>query len=129
MYLSRKKQLSPLFDLVFGDDFRASAHFGFSNTDHLSQDDEAFRLSLELPGYQKDDFQIEIKDDQLFVSANFDDETNRSDRYRKSFRKVFNIDLNHVDVDKVSASYDAGILRISLPKSEKMTKKIAISVN
>ena len=130
MYLSkRKNQLNPLFDFVFGNDFKATTSFSYSSSDHISQDENAYTLSLELAGYQKEDFQIEIKDDQLFVFADLDESITETNRYRKSFRKIYNLDLNNIDVDNVVASYEAGILEISLPKSEKLMKKIAISVN
>lgn len=127
--IRRKNQFAPLFDLVFGDDFKNSIHHGFSHADHITQDEDMFTLSIELPGYLKDDFQIEVKDHQLFVSADFDDKSDNNDRYRRSFKKVYNIDINHIDIDKIDATYESGILKIRLPKVEILTKKIAISVN
>ena len=130
MYLTkRKNQFNPLFDFVFGNDFKASTSFSYTKADHVSEDDNSYTLSVELPGYQKEDFQIEIKDEQLFLFAELDDKSIEADRYRKSFRKVYNLDLNHIDVDNIVASYESGILQISLPKTERTTKKIAISVN
>ena len=130
MYLTkRKNQFNPLFDFVFGNDFKATTSLTYTKADHVSEDDNAYTLSVELPGYQKEDFQIEINNDQLFIFAELDNKSKETDRYRKSFRKVYSLDLNHIDIDNVVASYESGILHLSLPKTEKMTKKIAISVN
>ena len=95
---------------------------------NLWETSDAFEVELAIPGYQKKDFSIQIKGDQLEISANKDDESDSDRRLlRRGFQfKQFKRDIRiseRVDRNAVKARYKQGILTIILPKLEKQKDK------
>ncbi len=123
----------------FNDDF-----WGFSGVNqqvnvpvNLRETDKAFEMSLVAPGLRKEDFKLNVTDNLLSISYEQKEEQNNQNKeegwlrkeYRmQSFSRSFTLD-DSVDVNKVSASYDNGILHLTLPKKEsaqRLTKTIEI---
>lgn len=100
----------------------------------VKENDKEYVLESELPGFLKEDIQIEIKDDILSIKAQHKEDkkedTNdfiKRERYYGTFQRSFY--LSNVDEDRISAEYNNGILKLILPKSEffkSNTKKIEI---
>lgn len=97
----------------------SSALAGF-RTD-VSDTGEAYKLECELPGFKKEDIQINIENDCLTISAERrsneeDKKTNfiKRERVYGSFTRSF--DVSGVDVDAIEASYNDGVLTVTLPK-------------
>lgn len=101
---------------------------------NIVEEDDGFILNLAAPGYEKDDFKLEIIKDQLIVSAERktvekeNEELSEADKdnvvhyvkrefsyqnFKRSFHLPENIELNTID-----ASYIDGILNIKLAKKE-----------
>ena len=123
----------------FNDDF-----WGFSGIDqqvnvpvNLRETGQAYEMSLIAPGLRKEDFKLNVTDDLLTVSYEQKQEHNeesaqegwlRKEYKMQSFSRSFNLD-DSVDVNKITASYDNGVLHLSLPKKEnarRITKTIEI---
>lgn len=85
----------------------------------IHEEDDHYLLELNLPGFEKDDIDIDIVDDVL--SIKYDGEE-KEDRWKKSFKKRFNLNAK-IDTNNVKASMDKGILSLILSKSEKMKSK------
>ena len=92
-------------------------------------------LNVELPGVARNSLHLEIKDDQLTVSANRMEDslgTAYSSIYHERaagihYQRVFQVNTE-IDRDKIQAVYDLGVLRIVLPKAQSaLPQKIAIS--
>ena len=92
-------------------------------------------LDLELPGIDKKDIKVEVKNKRLTISGERNEETaedgtdyfQRERRYGK-FERSFGLPET-VNEDKVSAHYKNGILTLTLQKSEKaLPKEIAVEV-
>jgi HSP20 family protein len=99
----------------------------------LSESDEAFTLKVELPGFSKDDVQVEIKDDRLILRGERKRETDvqaaryhRVERAYGFFRRSFMLPTA-VDADKAEATFKDGVLKLTLPKAEEAKPK-AISI-
>ena len=97
----------------------SSALAGF-RTD-VSDTGEAYKLECELPGFKKEDIQINNENDCLTLSAERhsneeDKKTNfiKRERVYGSFTRSF--DVSGVDVDAIEASYNDGVLTVTLPK-------------
>ena len=82
---------------------------------------EAYRLEAELPGFNKEDININIEDERMTISVErkSDSEDNkpnymRRERFYGSYSRSF--DLSGIDADNISASYADGILTLNLPK-------------
>lgn len=95
-----------------------------------------FEVTLELPGMSKKEFDITLNDNVLTISGerhayrNGDENERRYHRVESRFGR-FSRSLplpNIADMDKIKATYENGVLAISIPKlKEKAGRKINIS--
>ena len=97
---------------------------------------DRFILEAELPGFNKEDIKLDLKDGILTISAEHtekDDEKDQKGQYLRrerrygSFRRSF--DVTGVDENGITAAYNNGILELSLPKAVPVVpeaKRIAI---
>ncbi|TMT01691.1 Hsp20/alpha crystallin family protein [Apilactobacillus kunkeei] len=104
-------------------------------TDVIENDDE-FEVKAELPGFKKEDININYENDTLTIHAVHDlnkeqkDEKGkliRSERTSSDVSRSFY--LPDADTDKIGAKYDGGILDIMVPKSAEKQSKHSISIN
>lgn len=88
-----------------------------------------FRVKAELPGIEKKDIHVDVKDNVLTLkgerSAEKTDEGEhyyRRERSFGSFTRAFSLPEN-VDAAAIKADYKDGVLSISIPKPEKSVPK------
>lgn len=98
---------------------RKAPVFGF-RTD-VKENDNAYVLEAELPGFNKEDISVDITGDVLTVKAehNSENEENkdnyvRKERYYGSYSRSFNLD--GIDADAIEGAYRNGVLTLTLPK-------------
>lgn len=99
---------------------------------NIAENDHAYILSMAAPGLKKDEFNISLEHDKLFVSSmkstNDSVYTKREYDYN-GFKRSFNLSKD-IDRNEITASYDQGILEITLPKIqgevEQKVKRIEI---
>ncbi len=112
----------------FNDDF-----WGFNGLNHqvnvpvnVRDTDKSYEMSLVAPGLRKEDFKLNVTAELLTISYEQKEECNeenekegwlRKEYKMQSFSRSFALD-DSVDTDKISASYDNGILHLSLPKKD-----------
>jgi len=92
-----------------------------------------FVVEIAAPGLSKEDFSIEVEEDTLKISSEkaTQEEKNNDSHYRKrefnyeSFERSFKLSEN-IEIDKIQAKYENGILKVTLPKMEekKVLKKM-----
>lgn len=95
--------------------------------------DDHFVIKAELPGVDKKDIVIDVKDGVLTLKGErvYDNEVTDDKYYRKErsygkFERSFALPVN-VDADKIKAEYKDGVLEIEIPKPEEhKPKKIMI---
>src|SRR5215475_12401344 len=90
----------------------------------MHESDEAFTLTAELPGFSKDDVQVEIKDNKLTLKGERKRETDvqetqyhRVERVYGTFERSIRLPAV-VDADKAKAIFKDGVLKLMLPKAE-----------
>ena len=92
----------------------------------IRETDKSYELDVDLPGFKKDEIQMELKDGVLTVSAakglDKDEEDKkgnyiRKERYAGSMSRSFYVG-KHVTVEDVHPKYENGILSFSVPKEE-----------
>ncbi len=105
---------------------------------NVIEKEDSFVIEVAAPGMSKSDFNVEIDNDRLIVSAEKKSETEEKEEGKfarrefnyTSFKRSFQLS-EHIDSSKVDASYNDGILRIVLAKKEsavtRAPKTIAIS--
>ncbi|HID22904.1 MAG TPA: Hsp20/alpha crystallin family protein [Planctomycetaceae bacterium] len=100
---------------------------------NLSETDKAYEVTVDLPGMKPEDFQVELKHGDLWITGERKGETeekgktwHRVERYYGQFRRVIALG-DDVDPEHVEAEYKDGVLRITVPKAESaQTKRIEI---
>lgn len=116
-------------DLVGGDNLHQNPKV------NITENEQSFVVSLAAPGLTKSDFQIEIEDESLVISAKKMEESKKEDdqflrrefNYH-SFSQRFKVSKD-IDKEKITASYEAGILNVNLPKlAKKVVNKKAIEI-
>lgn len=137
-------QFPSVFDRLLENDLFDWSNRHFSTTDttlpsvNIKEDEEGFEVEMAAPGLTKNDFNIELNNDQLTISSEKKEEketkedkqfTRREFSYQ-SFCRTFALP-NTADAEKIKAKYDNGILKIGIPKKEeakpKPPKQITIS--
>jgi HSP20 family protein len=133
---SLRHQMNHFFDEVFRpivrDDERLSVWNRFPTVD-IFDNDESIIITAELPGIDKKDIEIDVKDGVLRLKGerSFDNEVKREKYYCRErtfgkFERVFSVPAE-VDPEKISADYKNGILKIDIPKPEEQKpKQIAV---
>jgi HSP20 family protein len=99
----------------------------------IHETDDALILKAELPGFSKDDVNVEIKDNSLTLKGQCQEEKevkeeqyHRRERAYGSFQRTFMLPVT-VDPERVTATYKDGVLELRLPKRETAKpKRIAI---
>jgi HSP20 family protein len=99
----------------------------------LSENDQAFTLTAELPGFSKDDVQVELHDNRLTLKGERKHAGNvqekhyyRVERVYGAFERSITLPVL-VDADKVHATFKDGVLKLTLPKAE-MAKPKSIGI-
>jgi HSP20 family protein len=91
---------------------------------NVCEDKKSYEIDVVAPGFKKEDFKINLEDNVLTISA----ETKQEDRDNgkefsrreysyNSFTRSFTLP-NDVKDDKIDASYQDGILKLNIPKTE-----------
>lgn len=90
----------------------------------ISEDEDSVLLSADIPGVQMEDVEIKLEHGTLTLSGSRefkkqDDKGgyHRIERSYGSFHRAFSLP-DTVDAEKVAASFDNGVLTITLPKKE-----------
>ncbi len=90
-----------------------------------------YELQAELPGFEKEDINIDLKNDMLTISASHKEESSenekknyvRRERRYSSYSRSFHVEgLSPADID---ASYNNGILEVRFPKRDLVSKEEA----
>ncbi len=99
----------------------------------LYEKDDHFVIKAELPGVDKNDIKVDLKDRVLTLSGErtYDNEVKEENYYRKErsygkFQRAFTLPAD-VDSDKITAEFKDGVLRVEVPKpEEKKAKQVTI---
>ncbi|MEQ9231516.1 MAG: Hsp20/alpha crystallin family protein [Cyclobacteriaceae bacterium] len=130
----RPTTFSSLLDKFFDDKFQGGYQMDFTPSVDIAETESSFELQLHIPGVKKSDVNIAVENDQLTISGERKYENESKDKnfhsresyFGKFSRSFTSPDL--VNVEKISAKQEDGILFISLPKDEKKTTKKLIKI-
>ncbi len=127
------KPTNYLFDDVFSPLFRRDdsslSQWSWHPTIDIFDNDDNIVIKAELPGINKKDIAIDVKNGVLTLQGerNFDNEVKEEKYYRRErafgkFKRSFRLPLK-VDPGKINANYKDGILTIDIPKPEEQKPK------
>jgi HSP20 family protein len=121
---SLQSEVNRLFDTFFGGGPANGRAQRWVPSMDLVETDNHLVLKADLPGLDRDDVNIEVKDGVLTVSGERRAEhEERQDGYYRmerafgGFSRSMSLPEN-VDADRISASFDKGVLEIRIPKPE-----------
>lgn len=107
----------------------------FDNNRQMSVDikekDNHYEVDADIPGFEKDNIQVEYDDTHQILSIQAKKETSTEkkddekqylhrERSTQSYMRQFT--LPNVDSNGIKAKYDKGVLHLTLPKKEENTK-------
>ncbi len=123
-------------DGFFGTGYRAprerrqfESSMGLMRTDVIEKED-SYQLEAELPGFNKEDIKVDLKDDTLTISAMHNDNKDEKDengkyirreRRSSSYQRSFHVE--GLKPEDVIAQYKNGVLTVHLPKKETIPQK------
>jgi len=93
---------------------------------NVKESDKNFKLELSAPGFDKEDFNIDIDRNIISISAKKEESSEAKDMNDRlirqeftaaSFSRSFTLPDN-IDTEKISATQKNGVLEITLPKKE-----------
>lgn len=125
--------MDKFFDRFFNESNGNGATTFNPRTD-IAETEKAFEIEVAVPGFNKKDFSIDLKDGLLTISGErkFEKEKSEKNFYSiqteyGSFKKSFQLPDNVLG-DKIEASYENGILSLMIPKddSKKLVSKISV---
>ena len=124
------EEFGAFFPALFDDGGLEKSFAGF-NTDVMEKDGN-YVLQAELPGFNKEDIHVDLKDNILTISASHNEEKNEEDKntryirkerrsasYSRSFRVA---NVTHEDI---KAAYNNGVLEVTFPKRDALPEKEA----
>ena len=94
---------------------------------------ESFQVKADVPGFSKDQIDIDIQGNTLSIKGKYDKTKEQKDehyhtqeRVQSSFSRSLTLPFQ-VDPTKVKAELKDGVLQIMLPKNELKSSKVAIA--
>lgn len=122
------KRFSDIMDEFFSDAV-ATRRSTFAPSIDISETEDQYMIDVEVPGMDKKDINLNVEKNTLTISGEreFSQEEDgkkyhRVESHYGSFSRSFTLPDN-ADLDKINATYDNGILKITVDKSEQATKK------
>lgn len=102
----------------------------------ILEDKDRIQLAAELPGVKPEDVTISMENNLLTIrgekhqpaAEQRGDRTHRFERSYGAFERIFTVPST-VDVERIEARYEHGVLSVTLPKSERAKpRQIAVQV-
>ena len=120
-----------LFDDFFGRELFNWGNNNFSSTSttvpavNISENGQGFEVELAAPGMEKSDFKVRLDGNTLTISSSKehvkdqkDDNYSRREFSYQSFQRRLLLPKDVVDQEGISARYENGLLRLSIPKKQ-----------
>ena len=128
------RNFNSLLDSFFHDTASSEKPNRFVPTSDVKEDDNAFFINVSVPGMDKKDINLEIKDKSIIISGEKNiskdekkDNFHRIENQYGFFKRSFLIP-DSVNSAKIEAKYNNGMLEIMLPKEEKAKLESKIDI-
>lgn len=96
----------------------------------VSETDDAIEVLADLPGLEKKDIDVSLEKDLLIIKGERKQEKEESGKHFQTIERRYGAFYRslrlpaEVKTNKIEASFKDGVLKISLPKTEKSKRKI-----
>ncbi|WP_430822035.1 Hsp20/alpha crystallin family protein [Carboxylicivirga caseinilyticus] len=140
---NRFPSMPSIFDRFFDGELMDWNNSNFSSTNttmpavNVKENDNEFSIDVAAPGMKKDDFKVSYDNGRLTISSEYkneseekeDEKVTRREFSYQSFQRSFTVEETAVESENISASYENGILHITLPKREEIKPKPAKQID
>ena len=127
---------------MFDDSFQAGQNedelssYGWRPSVDIYEVEGGIVIKADLPGVEKADVRVEVRDNLLTLKGVREDETDRGDqcyfcheRDLGQFQRTFTLQYN-VDPEKIKASFKNGVLKVTVPEpEEEKPRKIQVNID
>ncbi|HLK27937.1 MAG TPA: Hsp20/alpha crystallin family protein [Puia sp.] len=140
--VKRNGNMNSLFPTFFDDFFNRDlfnwGNLNFSDTNttipavNIKETGESYEVEVAAPGMSKKDFKVELNGNTLSISSeklNQQEEERELPHYVRrefsyqSFQRTFELQKDVLDVEKIQAKYENGMLHLLIPKKEEVKQK------
>ena len=137
MSIIKRNDLPSVFDDLFTRDLWNWGLTNHSATNttlpavNIRESNESFIVEMAAPGMRKEDFKIELDGNNLTITSEKreENEVKEEERYTRrefsyqSFQRTFQLHKDVVDIDKIEARYENGVLHLLIPKKEEAKQR------
>ncbi len=127
MMLVPRRSSFDLFDNFFDEDFFPKKEHNLMKTD-IKEKKDKYEIMMDLPGYEKENINLELDNGYLVVSAKEEKEENHDDekfvrreRFYGECARSFYVG-NEITEEDIKAEFKNGTLKIEVPKKEEKPK-------
>ena len=122
-YFDPFRELDELEKVFFGSPYQRRFPERYEFSTDIRDEGDRYVLEADLPGFNKEDIKVDVKNGIMEISAERHSEHEESDKKGRyiccersygSYRRSF--DLSEIESDKISAKYADGVLTLDLPK-------------
>ncbi len=113
-----------IFGQSIGSFFGSDGFMDHAPRVNIIENDDAFRVEVQAPGFDKKDLKVDMLDDTLTIRGEYTSEaTKEEERYtrrefgRAAFERSFVLPKS-VQADAIKAEYTNGVLVLNIPKRE-----------
>ena len=126
------------FDAFFNTPMPSASTPTLMRTD-IKETESGFEMTIDLPGFKKEDVQAELKDGYLTITAQTQSESEdkdeegtyvRKERFSGKCSRTFYVG-DDIEEDDIKAKFEDGVLKIAVPKKQeqpKLEEKKTISI-
>lgn len=133
-----RREMNSLFDdfLISKSKNWRDTEYSWSPSCEVSEEDNHFLLSIEVPGISRDDMKIAVTENAITVSGARNTKLDKKEngilygeRQYGKFQRTFRLPPG-IDADKIEANYHDGVLSLIVPKAESArARQIKIGTN
>lgn len=132
-----QSQVPHLFDDFFNRDIFNWGLSNYSDTNttipavNIKETADNYEVQVAAPGMTKDDFNVELEGNTLTISSEKQSENDQTNDFRyttrefsyQSFSRTFTLQKEVVDTENIRATYENGLLNLTIPKKEEARQK------
>ncbi len=133
-FKNRKNFFNPLFDSLFNPLCDAvDLHNRFASTEEITTEEDKVLVKIAMPGIKKEDINLHFEKDVLTIKTKEKDLYSEEETVLHSEFEVNALEksyqlANNIDIEKIDAKLDNGILTLTLPfKEDSKPKKIEVA--
>lgn len=124
MYSNNNNWIPSIFNDFFADPWVPSKIAGTAPAINVSEDNKEYKVEVAAPGMTKDDFKINVANDELVISMEKKTDSKDEEKDKKYLRREFSYSKfeqhltlpDNVERDNISAGMNDGVLTIDIPK-------------